>query len=367
MSAFEQRAKRLAVLVAEHELDLLLVSNLVNVRYMTGFGGTNGACLVGGRRRVFVTDFRYTERAKREVPDYDRVRGREDLLETVSELARDSRDGSEGASVRLGFDDASVTVRAHAKLTAHLGEGVELVPAAGLVEQLRAVKDAAEVAAIGRAAQLGDDVYRWLVSDFGLVGHTEREVAVALEQRARDTGADGVSFPPIVAAADNGALPHAESRRDAQIPRDTLVVVDFGVVRDAYCSDCTRTFATGDIDGEARECYELVRATQEVALSAVRPGAEVREVDRAARERIAQAGRGEQFGHGLGHGVGLEIHEAPRMAPTASGHLEVGNVVTVEPGVYVPGRFGVRIEDLAMVAADGPQVLTSFPKELIMV
>jgi Xaa-Pro aminopeptidase len=307
---------------------------------------------------VFLTDFRYVERARREVPDFECVRGRDDLLEAVAEIATGGR---------LGFDDAHMTVRSHAKLAETVGESVELVPAGGLVEELRAVKDDEEVAAIRRSAELADEVYRWLIAEHGLRGHTEHAVALALERRAQDLGADGVSFPPIVAAADNGALPHATPRRDAAIPRDTLVVVDFGCVLDSYCSDCTRTFATGEIDREARECYDLVRSAQEAALAATLPGADVREVDRAARELIEQAGRGDQFGHGLGHGVGLEIHEAPRLAPSASGSLEAGNVVTIEPGVYVPEQFGIRIEDLVLVAEAGPQALTSIPKSLITV
>ena len=183
-----------------------------------------------------------------------------------------------------------MTVRAHAKLAEKVGEGVELVPAGGLVEELRAVKDDEEVAAIRRAAEVADEVYRWLIAEHGLAGHTERAVALALERRAQDLGADGVSFPPIVAAAENGALPHATPRRDAVIPRDTLVVVDFGCVLDSYCSDCTRTFATGEVDQEARDAYELVRSAQEAALAATRAGADVREVDRR-RPRHHRAGR----------------------------------------------------------------------------
>jgi Xaa-Pro aminopeptidase len=190
---------------------------------------------------------------------------------------------------------------------------------------------------------------------------------VALERRAQDLGADGLSFPPIVAAGANGALPHATPRRDTVIPRDTLVVVDLGCLLDSYCSDCTRTFATGAIDVEARECYELVRTAQEAALAATRPGADVRDLDRVARDAIAAAGRADQFGHGLGHGVGLEVHEAPRLGPTATGSLGAGNVVTIEPGVYVPERFGIRIEDLALVTAVGPDVMTQIPKELTVV
>jgi Xaa-Pro aminopeptidase len=367
MSAFQRRADRLAATVEERGLDVLLVTHLLNVRYLTGFTGTSGACLVGPGQRVFVTDFRYVERARHEVPDFDRVQGREDLLESLVELVAGVRSGDGAGPVRLGFDDAHMTVSTHAKLAALAGERITLVPAAGMVEALRAVKDDAEVGAMLAAAEVTTHVYRWLVSDHGLVGHTEHEVALALERRAQDSGADGLSFPAIVAAAENGALPHATPRRHAVIPRDTLVVVDLGCVWESYCSDCTRTFATGEIDQEARDCYELVRSAQEAALAAVRAGADVREVDRAAREPIEQAGRGEQFGHGLGHGVGLEIHEAPRLAPSAAGRLEAGNVVTIEPGVYVPGRFGVRIEDLVLVSAEGPLIMTSLPKELLVV
>jgi Xaa-Pro aminopeptidase len=363
MSVYVARADRLAQRVEELGLDLLLVSHLVNVRYMTGFTGTSGAFLVGPGRRVFLTDFRYVERAKEEVPDFDRVRGREDMLESALEIALDGREGR----VRLGFDDAHMTVRAHAKLAELAGDRVELLRAGGLVEDLRAVKDEGEVSAIRASTAIADDLYRWLISEHGLAGKTEHEVAVALERRAQDLGADGLSFPPIVAAGSNGALPHATPGRDAVIPRDTLVVVDLGCLLDSYCSDCTRTFATGEIDTEARDCYELVRTAQEAALAATRPGADVRELDRVARDPIAAAGRGDQFGHGLGHGVGLEVHEAPRLAPSAAGSLEAGNVVTIEPGVYVPERFGIRIEDLVLVTTDGPQVMTQIPKELIVV
>ena len=365
MSAYVGRADRLAQRVEELGLDLLLVNHLVNVRYLTGFTGSNGAFLVGPGRRVFLTDFRYVERAKEEVPDFDRMRGREDMLESALEVVLDA--GKDPGPVRLGFDESHMTVRAHAKLAELGGDRVELVPAGGLVEALRAVKDEGEVSAIRASTAIADDLYRWLISEHGLSGHTEHEVAVALERRAQDLGADGTSFSPIVAAAANGALPHATPRRDTAIPRDTLVVVDLGCVLDSYCSDCTRTFSTGEIDAEARDSYELVRSAQEAALAATQPGADVREVDRVARDAIAAAGRADQFGHGLGHGVGLEVHEAPRLAPSATGSLEAGNVVTIEPGVYVPGRFGIRIEDLVLVSAEGPQVMTSIPKELIVV
>jgi Xaa-Pro aminopeptidase len=364
VSTFAARADRLARLVEERGLDMLLVTNLVNVRYLTGYGGTNGICVIGRTERIFATDFRYFERMRAQLTEYDVRRAKEDLLGLLGELL-DER-SEEGAPVKLGFDDAHFTVRAHAKLSKIVAGRAELVPAGGLVEELRAVKDSEELDSIRRAAALADDLYEWLVAEHGLAGHSERAVALALERRAKELGADGLSFPPIVAAAENGALPHAEPRT-VEIPENTLVIVDLGCVVDGYCSDCTRTFATGELDGDARECYALVREAQSAALEGVGPGADVREVDAAARRRIEDAGRGDQFGHGTGHGVGLEVHEAPRIAPSGEGKLAPGNVVTIEPGVYVPGRFGVRIEDLVVVTDGGREVLSSVPKELLTV
>jgi len=363
MTAFAERGTRLGRLVAERQLDLLLVTNLPNVRYLTGYSGTNGICLIGESERIFATDFRYFERMKAELHDYEVRRAKEDLLGLVGEVLAERE--SE-APAKVGFDDAHLTVRQHAKLTEIVAGKAELVPAGGLVEELRAVKDRDEIESIRRATAIADEAYRWLISDHGLTGHTERAVALALERKAMDLGADGVSFPPIVAAAGNGALPHAEAR-DVEIPAGTLVIVDFGCRLDGYCSDCTRTFATGELEAEAREAYELVREAQAAALEAVGPGADVREVDGVARRLIDAGGRKDQFGHGTGHGVGLEVHEAPRISPSGTGSLVAGNVVTIEPGVYVPDRFGVRIEDLVVVTADRHEVLTSVPKELVTV
>jgi len=274
-------------------------------------------------------------------------------------------DAGNGA-LRLGFEDDDVSVARHAKLRSLLPEPAELVAAGGLVQRLRRTKDDGELALMRRAAAIADDVYRWLIDEHGLAGHTERAVMRALVRRAEDLGADEVSFPPIVAAAANGALPHALPG-DHEIPRDTLVVVDLGCQVDGYCSDCTRTFATGPLDGEAAEVYELVRAAQEASREAVLAGARGADVDAVARESISGAGRGDQFGHGLGHGVGLEVHEEPRLGPSSEDVLEQGNCVTVEPGVYVPGRFGVRIEDLVAVRAEGCEVMTSIPRDRITI
>jgi Xaa-Pro aminopeptidase len=257
-----------------------------------------------------------------------------------------------------------VSVKAHGRLSEKAGDGVELAPAGGLVERLRAVKDEQELSAMRGATDIADAAYDGLRAD-GLVGRTEREVARWVARFMEDAGADGVAFPPIVAAGEHGALPHA-APRDVEIPRGALVVIDMGARLDGYCSDCTRTVATGAIDERARQAYEVVRAAQEAAVAAVAPEAVKRELDGVTRDRV-QNELGVSFEHGLGHGVGLEVHEEPRLARTTDGALEPGNVVTVEPGVYVPGRFGIRIEDLVVVTEAGHDVLTGFPKELVTV
>jgi Xaa-Pro aminopeptidase len=349
------RADRLVALIQERELDSLLVTNLLNVRYLTGFTGTNGACIVTPEERLFLTDFRYVEQAREQVPDYERVEVGRDIWGDLAKRLRG----------RAGFDDEDVSVASHRKLGEKAPDGVELVPAGGLVERLRAVKDESEVAAMRAAAELSTAAYESL-RERGLAGRTEREVAVGLARFMEDAGAEGPSFPPIVASGAHGALPHA-TPRDLEIPRDTLVVIDLGAIVDGYCSDCTRTFATGSLDDDALATYDLVLRAQAGALAATKAGADCKAVDAVAREIIDAAGHEEHFGHGLGHGVGLEIHEAPRLGKTAEGSLAAGNAVTVEPGVYVPGHVGVRIEDLVIVADGRPEILTGFPKELVTV
>jgi Xaa-Pro aminopeptidase len=350
-----RRAERLAELVVERELDQLYVSELTNVRYLTGFTGTNGACLVSRDERIFFTDFRYTERAKSEVsPEWERPEAERELIPQI--VAR--------MQGKVGFEDAKLSVRQLARLEAAAGEEVEFVPAGDLVEQLRAVKEPVELERIAAAAELTDGVYRWALEQ-GLAGRTETDVARAAVARIRELGAEP-SFPPIVAAGENGALPHAEPG-DREIGSGELVVFDMGALLDGYCSDCTRTFATGEPGDEAREVYDLVLAAQLRSLEAIRPAASGKEVDAVARELISEAGHGDHFGHGLGHGVGLEVHEGPRLAASSEDDLFEGNVVTVEPGIYLPGRFGVRIEDLVTVTADGYRNLSSLPKELQIV
>jgi Xaa-Pro aminopeptidase len=348
------RGVRLEALIAERELDLLLVTNLVNVRYLTGFTGTNWACVCGPGVRLFFTDFRYTERAAAEVEGWEAITVKGDWLGGIAARL-------EG---KVGFEDDHVAVRLLTKLEEKLGEGTEMVAAGGCVERLRRVKDAAELAAIAEASKLADEVWTWSV-ERGLAGRSERQVARAAEARICELGADP-SFPAIVAAGPNGALPHAEPG-EREIGRGELVVFDMGAQLDGYCSDGTRTYATGDPGEQGRAVYETVLAAQLAALEAIAVGAKGEDVDAVARKLIDEAGHGERFGHGLGHGVGLEVHEGPRLSPKSDDVLEPGEVVTVEPGIYLPGELGVRIEDLVVVEENGLRNLSSLPKQLTIV
>jgi Xaa-Pro aminopeptidase len=348
------RGDRLEAALSHAELDRYLVTELTNVRYLTGFTGTNGACVCGPGVRLFLTDFRYTERAAAEVEGWETETLAGDWLKGIAERL----------SGRVGFEDDQMSVRLLGKLEEKLAEGTEMVAAGGKVESLRRVKDAEELAAIEEAAKLADEVLRWTLEQ-GLAGRRERDVARATEARIRELGADP-SFPAIVAAGPNGALPHAEAG-EREIGRGELVVFDMGAKLDGYCSDGTRTFATGDPGEEGGAVYEVVRQAQVVALEAIRAGVKGEDPDSAARKLIDDAGYGEHFGHALGHGVGLEVHEGPRLSQRSDDELAAGEVVTVEPGIYLPGKLGVRIEDLVVVAADGLRNLSSLPKELQVV
>jgi Xaa-Pro aminopeptidase len=348
------RVDGLAAAVEEQGLDALVITNLPNVRWATGFTGTNGAAIIGPDIRVFLTDFRYVEQASEQVPDYERVRAGRDLLADVAARLYGS----------VGFEDQWLSVRAHGRLRDAVGDGVELVPASGIVERLREVKEPYELDAMRAAAAIADQAYAEL-AEAGIGGRTERQIAAALEIRMRELGAEDRSFPAIVASGAHGALPHAVPR-DLAVERDTFMIVDMGCIVDGYCSDCTRTFATGSVGDDALAVYDLVAQAQLAGLDAVRAGADCRAVDSAARAIIDDAGHAEHFGHGLGHGVGLEVHEGPRLAQTAVGTLQAGNTVTVEPGVYLPDVLGVRIEDLVAVTDAGCEIIGGFTKSLVV-
>lgn len=354
-----ERADRLTERLAGAGIEMLLVTDLVNLRYLTGFSGTNGIALIGPETRQFVTDFRYVEQAAEGVaPSFDRLKAAQDLLSALAEVLP-------SAATRLGFEEEHVSVLQYTRMRELVPDHIELVGVHGLVEGLRAVKDSDEIARIRAATELADAAFGQVLGA-GLIGRTEQELALAMEFEMRRRGAEQVSFDTIVAAGAHGALPHASPRNES-IRRGDLVVFDWGARLDGYCSDCTRTVAAGEPPpAEAVSIYELVLEAQLTGLREVTDGAVCREVDATARAVIAGRGHGEQFGHGLGHGVGLDVHEAPRLSQKAKGELAAGNVVTVEPGIYLPGRFGVRIEDLVVVKPDGCEILTAVPKELIV-
>ncbi|QLL09488.1 M24 family metallopeptidase [Mycobacterium vicinigordonae] len=373
-----QRRHNLKSKIGAAGLDAILVTDLINVRYLSGFSGSNGALLVYAdeREAVLATDGRYRTQAAQQAPDL------EVAIERAVGRYLAGRAG-QGGVPKLGFESHVVTVDGFDALAEELdGHHTELVRASGTVEVLREVKDAGELALLRLACEAADAALADLVERGGLrPGRTEREVSRELESLMLDHGADGISFETIVAAGANSAIPHHRPT-DAVLASGDFVKIDFGALVAGYHSDMTRTFILDKAAEWQLEIYQLVAAAQRAGREALHPGAELREVDGAARQVIAEAGYGDNFGHGLGHGVGLQIHEAPGIGATSAGTLLAGSVVTVEPGVYLPGRGGVRIEDtLAVPSATSnavlhdahddsskaepiPELLTRFPKEL---
>ncbi|MCT2583236.1 M24 family metallopeptidase [Actinophytocola gossypii] len=360
----DTHARRRAALrtsLRERDLDALLVVDLRNIRYLTGFTGSNAGLLVHAddeERTVFCTDGRYLTQSAQQVPDLERIIERPCPPALVARAA-------EQTYGRVGFESHRVTVDGLDVLR-EAGE-VELVRASNLIERLRMVKDDVEVEALRMACAAADRALADLIEHGGLrAGRTEREVARELESRMLDHGAAGPSFESIVATGANSAVPHHRPT-DAVLHTGDLVKLDFGALVDGYHSDMTRTFVLGQPADWQRELYDLVAAAQAAGRAALRPDAEVRDVDAAAREVVEQAGRGEEFLHGLGHGVGLEIHEAPTLGKMGEGRLSAGMAVTVEPGVYLSGRGGVRIEDTLVVRDGDPELLTLTSKQLVVV
>lgn len=344
----------------------MLVTDLINVRYLSGFTGSNGALLVfaDDREAILATDGRYRTQAAQQAP------GLEVAIERACDRYLAGRAAEDGVR-KLGFESHVVTVDGLDSLSNEVNKRTELVRAAGTVEALREVKDAGELALLRLACEVADTGLAELLARGGLrPGRTEREVSRELEAFMLDCGADSVAFETIVAAGPNSAIPHHRPT-DAVLKSGDFVKIDFGALVAGYHSDMTRTFVLGSAADWQLEIYQLVSEAQRAGREALRPGADLCAVDAAARQLIADAGYGEYFAHGLGHGVGLQVHEAPGIGATSVGTLLAGSVVTVEPGVYLPGRGGVRIEDTLVVADETsetagqtPELLTRFPKEL---
>jgi Xaa-Pro aminopeptidase len=329
----------------------LLVTNGVNVRYLVGFSSSNAALFVEPERVRLFTDFRYAETA-RAVEGVEFVETKRSLVGALAELL----DGT------VGFEADAVSYASWEVLRAG---GLELVPRRGVVEALRAVKDESELEKIRRAGEITSEGYARL-ADERFVGRTERELAWRLEDLFRELGADAPAFESIVASGPNAAKPHARPT-DRTMEAGETIVIDAGAMVEGYNADCTRTFATGPLPEELKAAYQATLEGQLAGLEAVRAGVTGIDADAAARDKIEAAGLGEKFGHGLGHGVGLEVHEAPRLSRESTDTLVAGNVATVEPGVYLAGLGGIRIEDLVVVTDGEPEILTSFTKDLITV
>jgi Xaa-Pro aminopeptidase len=350
------RRRALAARLDDLGVDALLVTRLVHVRYLTGFTGSNAQAIVTPDDDLFLTDGRYTAQAGHEVADMSRRSYPRDHRDETASYAAERGIG------RLGFESADLTVAAHAKLAEAL-PGVELVPLEGAVEHQRQVKDDDEWELLRRAQAATDAAFEQIL-DRCVVGIAEQQLARELERALLQEGADAVAFDPIVAFGENAAEPHhAPGHR--LLEEGDVIKLDFGGLVEGYHADMTRTVAFGAAPTELRKIHDVVREAQQAGIDAVRAGVRGSEVDAASRDVIERAGYGERFVHGLGHGVGLEIHEQPWLGPGQDGELPAGSIVTVEPGIYVPGLGGVRIEDTVEVTDDGCRVLPTSTRELI--
>jgi Xaa-Pro aminopeptidase len=357
MSRFEQRRKKLARAVRSVGADAVLITNFKNVTYLTGFTGDDSYLLVGRDLEVLVSDPRYTQQLEEECPGLELAIRTPTM--TAIEMAASVVTRAKLQS--LAVESASLTLSHFDQIDTLLPK-VTLVPSTGLVEQQREIKDREEIAEIREAIRLSEQT-------FGVIRaalrpeQTEREIAFALEHQIRLFGGAGCAFPPIVAVGPRAALPHAVPT-EQRVGDGDLLLVDWGATARLYRSDLTRVLVTGKISPKLERIYGVVLNAQRQAIAAIRPGARMCDVDAAARGFIADAGYGKQFGHGLGHGFGLEIHESPRLAANQERPLQAGMVITIEPGIYIPNWGGIRLEDDILVTPDGGEVLTSVPKEL---
>ena len=353
------RQRQLRAELADHSLDALLVTHLPNVRYLCGFTGSAGILLLGPRKPLFITDGRYTEQAHQQVVGAKIVISKGPALDAVVQQIVKLK------LAAIGMEADHVTVAQRSRLKRMLPSKTKLRETSGIVERLRMIKDAGELAAIRKAVNLGAELFDVVLQAIR-PGVRESEVAAELEYEARRRGAEGMSFETIVAGGPRSALPHGVASQGA-IPESGFVVLDYGVILGGYCSDQTRTVHVGKPSSEARKWYEAVLESQLAGVKAVKAGVTAGEVDKATRDVLRRAQLGRFFSHSTGHGVGLEIHEIPRVA---SGHREVlqpGMVITIEPGVYFPGKWGIRIEDMVAVTAGGCDVLTPTGKDLLAV
>ncbi|MSN24379.1 MAG: M24 family metallopeptidase [Geobacter sp.] len=353
----KNRRSGLETFFEEYDLDAILITDIRNIRYLCGFSGSEGALLMSRGEAWFLCDSRYTAQASSEVQGAT-VRECSARLETLRNMA------VENGLKRIGFEASHTSVSAFRKISEEL-TGIELVELGPVLDDVRICKDSSEIELLSTVAKLASQS---LVSILHFVkpGVKESEIALELEFEMRRRGADGRAFDFIVASGLRGAMPHGRAS-DKAIRSGELITIDFGAVKDAYHSDETVTIACGEPGSREREIHAIVKTAHDLAIERVKPGLKCKELDAVARDYITERGFGEYFGHGLGHGVGLDIHEKPTLSPRSDAVLKEGMVITIEPGIYIPGFGGVRIEDTLVVTADGYQILTSADKQLLVI
>lgn len=353
---YMQRVKKVQEKLSKYNIDALLVTNMFNVRYLANFTGSTGLVVITKENAYFVTDFRYTEQAAAEAKGFEIIKNEGPIFEEVAKIVKNDK------IEKLGFEQENVTYSIYNIINELIS--CELVPVTGLVEKLREVKTDDEIALIKEAIDITEKAYDYILG-FVKPGVTEIEVANELDFYMRKEGAQGVSFDTIVASGVRSAMPHGVAS-DKVIEEGDMVTIDFGCYYNGYVSDMTRTFAVGDPGEELKEIYEIVYQANKKVNESAKAGMTGAELDAIARDYIAEHGYGPQFGHTLGHGIGLEVHEGPSLSFRNEDKLVVNNIVTNEPGIYVPGLGGVRIEDDLVIKENGVEVLMTTPKELII-
>lgn len=353
---FGNRRRKLASTLSGQRIDAVVITHLTHVRYLTGFSGSNGGLLLRkDLSALMATDGRYTTQIAEEVPDIEAVLGRDVGPHLLSQLS---------GELRVGYEADYVSVSQLKRLEEAAPEGVTLVPVSGVIEDIRLVKDRVELEKLEELAALANQALTELVENGEIAaGRTERQVAADLEYRMRMLGSERVSFDTIVASGENSAKPH-HGADDRELRNGDLVTIDFGAHLRGFNSDCTRTFAIGEATEFAKEIYDIVLRAQEAGVKASVPGTALVDVDAACRDIITEAGYGEYFVHSTGHGIGLDVHEGPSAAKTGKGELAEGMTLTIEPGIYVPGKGGVRIEDSLIITSGAPKIITAYPKDL---
>lgn len=359
---------RLYSIIKDQSLIGVILTDGYNIEYLSGYKGHTGIVLILEKNKYILTDSRYTEQAGNEAPDYECIDiGMKGYSKTIHKIIEDTYENNlpDKSELIIGFEDKHISYSQYKAISDELGDKITLSELGDTVNQLRMIKSKDEIELIAKAEAIGDEAFNHIIN-FIEVGMTEKQVALELEYVMKSLGADGLSFDTIVASGSNSSMPHAVPT-DKVIEEGDFVTLDFGCVYKGYCSDMTRTVYMGDqITEKQLEVYTVVLNAQKEALKHIKAGMVCSDIDKIARDYIAEAGYGQYFGHGLGHGVGLYIHEEPRFSRTCDVLLKPGMVLSVEPGIYLPGEFGVRIEDMIVVTEDGYENLASSPKVLIL-